>query len=70
MRIYTVGLADSTFKPGTLKALAAAGDGEYAQATPRGLTPLFDQLGQQLSSEYLLQYTSLSRPERASPRRR
>ena len=63
-RIYTVGLADSTFKPGTLKALAAAGDGQYAQATPEALAPLFDQLSQQLSSEYLLQYKSLAGPSK------
>ncbi len=61
MRIYTIGLADKTYKPGTLKALAAAGDGEYVQAKANALTPLFDQLGQQLSSEYLLQYKSRAR---------
>jgi tight adherence protein B len=64
MRIYTIGLSDKTYKPGTLKALAAAGGGEYAQAKAQALAPLFDQLGQQLSSEYLLQYKSLARPGR------
>lgn len=59
MRIYTIGLADNTYKPGTLKALAAAGHGEYAQAKASDLASLFDQLGQQLSNEYLLQYRSL-----------
>jgi tight adherence protein B len=59
MRIYTIGLADQTYKPGTLKALAAAGHGEYAQAKANALAPLFDQLSQQLSNEYLLQYKSL-----------
>jgi tight adherence protein B len=63
-RIYTVGLADSTFKPETLKAFAAAGDGQYAQATPAALAPLFDQLSQQLSNEYLLQYKSLAGPSK------
>jgi tight adherence protein B len=60
MRIYTIGLADNTYKPETLKALAAAGDGAYAQAKAQDLAPLFDQLSQQLSNEYLLQYTSLA----------
>jgi Flp pilus assembly protein TadB/Mg-chelatase subunit ChlD len=59
-QIYTIGLADKTYKSGTLKALAAAGHGEYAQATPQALTPLFDRLSRLLSSEYLLQYKSLA----------
>ena len=58
-RIYTIGLADKTYKPGTLKALAAAGHGQYAQAKASDLGGLFDELGQQLSNEYLLQYKSL-----------
>jgi tight adherence protein B len=57
-KIYTVGLADSSYKPGTLKALAAAGHGEYTKAKPQALAALFDQLGAQLSNEYLLQYKS------------
>jgi tight adherence protein B len=59
MRIYTIGLAGPTYRPRTLKALAAAGNGEYAHGTVDELIPLFDQLGQQLSNEYLLQYKSL-----------
>jgi tight adherence protein B len=62
VRIYTVGLADKTFDPRQLKALAAAGGGEYAQATPSQLKPLYHQLGQLLSNEYLLQYKSLAGP--------
>lgn len=59
VRIYTVGLAGPTFKPKTLKALAAAGNGQYAPAkSARDLNQIFDVLGQQISSEYLLQYTS------------
>ena len=62
MRIYTIGLADKSYKPGTLKALAAAGHGEYAQAKAQALAPLFDQLSRLLSNEYLLQYKSLAGP--------
>jgi len=58
-KIYTIGLADKTYKPATLKALAAAGHGEYAEAKTNELAGLFNQLGQQLSNEYLLQYKSL-----------
>jgi len=62
MKIYTVGLDDSSYKPGTLKALAKAGHGEYAQAKAQDLAPLFNKLGEQLSNEYLLQYKSLAGP--------
>jgi tight adherence protein B len=64
MRIYTIGLDDTSYKPGTLKALAAAGHGEYAQAKASALAPLFDQLSQLLSNEYLLQYKSLAGPSK------
>jgi tight adherence protein B len=65
MRIYTIGLAGPTFKPRTLRALAAEGNGEYQQAkTTADLKPLFEQLGQQISSEYLLQYTSQTGPNK------
>jgi len=62
MRIYTIGLVDSSYKPRTLKALAAAGHGQYAQATAKALAPLFDELSQLLSNEYLLRYKSLAGP--------
>jgi tight adherence protein B len=61
-KIYTVGLDDASYKPGALKALAKAGHGEYAQAKAQALAPLFDQLSQQLSNQYLLQYKSLAGP--------
>jgi tight adherence protein B len=59
-RIYTIGLADDKYKPHTLKALAKAGHGEYAQAKAQALAPLFDRLGQLLSNQYLLSYKSLA----------
>jgi len=62
-KIYTVGLDDKSYKPGTLKKLAAAGRGEYAQAKAEALAPLFNLLGEQLSNEYLLQYKSLAGPD-------
>jgi tight adherence protein B len=63
MRIYTIGLDDAQYNPGTLKALAAAGHGEYAQAKAGALTPLFHKLSKTLSNEYLLQYKSLAKPD-------
>jgi tight adherence protein B len=62
-RIYTVGLADSSYRPQTLTALAAAGHGEYVQAnTPQALASLFAHIGSVLSNEYLLSYTSPTGP--------
>lgn len=63
-RIYTIGLDDQTYKPGALKALAKAGHGQYAQAKTKDLAPLFDQLSQELSNEYLLQYKSPAGPDK------
>jgi tight adherence protein B len=64
MQIYTIGLIDKTYKPGTLGALAAAGNGQYAQANSQALEPLFHHLSQLLSSEYLLRYKSLAGPDK------
>jgi tight adherence protein B len=65
IRIYTVGLAGPTFNPGTLRALAAAGRGQYAPAKSTAeLNQIFDALGQQISSEYLLQYKSQADPDK------
>jgi tight adherence protein B len=61
-KIYTIGLDDASYKPGALKALAKAGHGEYAQAKAEELAPLFEQLSQELSNEYLLQYKSPAGP--------
>lgn len=63
-RIYTIGLTSPTFKPALLQALAAGGRGEYQLAsTTADLKPLFKQLSQKISSEYLLQYTSQAGPD-------
>jgi tight adherence protein B len=63
IRIYTVGLTGPTFRPGTLRALATAGKGQYASAkSTQDLNQIFDALGQRISSEYLLQYKSQADP--------
>jgi Flp pilus assembly protein TadB/Mg-chelatase subunit ChlD len=59
-KIYTIGLNDASYKPGTLKALAKAGHGEYKEAKAQDLAALFDQLSRTLSNEYLLTYKSLA----------
>jgi tight adherence protein B len=63
-RIYTIGLRDAAYKPATLKALAASGHGQYAETNAQALAPLFDQLGQTLSNEYLLRYKSFLGPNK------
>jgi tight adherence protein B len=62
-RIYTIGVADQSYDPRTLKALARAGNGEFTRASVKSLAPLFDQLSRTISDEYLLQYKSLAGPE-------
>ena len=62
LRLYAIGLDDSVYKPGTLRAIAEAGNGEYVQAKANALAPLFAQLGRVLSNEYLLSYRSLLGP--------
>lgn len=61
-KIYTVGLEDASYDPRTLNTLARKGRGEYAKANTGALPHLFNQLSQQLSNEYLLQYKSLAGP--------
>jgi tight adherence protein B len=61
-KIYTVGLRDTSYEPRALRALANAGHGQYAQATAQALAPIFAQISQELSSEYLLQYKSPAGP--------
>jgi tight adherence protein B len=61
-KIYTVGLQDASYDPRTLRALARKGHGEYARANTGALPNLFDQLSQELSNQYILQYKSLAGP--------
>ena len=63
IKIYTIGLRDQSYDPRTLKALANAGQGEFARASVTSLAPLFNQLSRTISAEYLLQYKSLAGPE-------
>jgi tight adherence protein B len=59
VRIFTVGLRSRAFDQGALKDLARQGSGEFQEAqTPDDLQPIFDQLGSQLASEYLIRYRS------------
>lgn len=64
LKIYTIGLADASYKAHTLKALAAAGHGEYAKASAQKLAPLFDRLGALLSNQYVLSWKSSLGPNK------
>ena len=64
IRLYTVGIKSSKFDPSTLVSIAAAGGGEYTLAkSTQVLAPLFDQLSQRISREYVLRYKSLAGPK-------
>ena len=55
------------YDPETLKSLADRTGGKYVEsATPAELQPIFQEIGQQLSSEYELTYRSLLPPHAAA----
>jgi tight adherence protein B len=59
VRIFSVGLHGKQFKPDALRAIAEGAGGDYSDAAAvDDLTPIFDQLGQRLASEYLIRYRS------------
>jgi tight adherence protein B len=65
VRVFSVGLRSTTYKPDALRELAQDGGGEYSEAsTPEDLTPIFDAVGAQLASEYLIRYRSPQEPNR------
>lgn len=63
IRVFTVGLRSPSFRPKSLRRLAAATGGSYYQAASiRELTSIFDNLGRRLSTEYVLRYRSQNAP--------
>ncbi|HZE03572.1 MAG TPA: type II secretion system F family protein, partial [Solirubrobacteraceae bacterium] len=60
-RIFSVGLRDSSYDGMTLRSLAGATGGRYAEAAKDQLAPLFAALGDRFGREYLLSYLSLAR---------
>ena len=64
-RVYAVGLRSGAFDASALKQLAAGSHGLYSQAdSSAALSRIYDQLGSQLSSQYLVRYRSLAGPHR------
>jgi tight adherence protein B len=56
--IYTIGMQDPSFAGSTLQSLASEAGGSYLTTNPAGVVPLYQQLGTQLSNQYVLRYTS------------
>jgi tight adherence protein B len=66
VKLFTIGLQSRRFDPRTLRSLASRSGGVYTLARSTGeLSPLFDQIGARLASEYLLRYQSLAGPKQA-----
>jgi tight adherence protein B len=64
IRVISVGLSSPQYDPETLQSLARRTGGTYVKtATPAELKPVFQEIGQQLSSEYEVTYSSLLPPE-------
>jgi tight adherence protein B len=62
--LYAVGLQSSAFKPDPLEDLASDGGGTYSEASsPAELRQIYDELGEQLASQYLVRYRSPAGPE-------
>jgi tight adherence protein B len=59
-RVFSVGLRDSSYDGLTLRSLAGATGGQYADADESQLAPLFAALGQSFRREYLVSYLSLA----------
>jgi tight adherence protein B len=57
-RVFTVGLRSRSYNGSTLRELAAASGGRYAEASPQQLGALFSALGQRFGREYLVTYRS------------
>ena len=63
IRVFSVGLQSSAFRPEPLQNLAADSRGRYSEAgNGADLAPIYDRLGAELSNEYLVQYRSLQGP--------
>lgn len=64
MRVIAVGFQSRRYQPGRLNALAKGSGGAFIPgATSDEFVPVFQSIGRQLSSEYLITYRSLLNPE-------
>jgi tight adherence protein B len=64
IRVFTIGIQSSDFTSGDLERIADDTGGSFALASsPSALTEIYDELGFQLSNEYLLRYRSAAQPD-------
>jgi tight adherence protein B len=64
VRVFSVGIQSPDFTPDDLEKIADKTGGSFAAATsPDALTEIYDELGFQLSNEYLLRYRSTAQPD-------
>jgi tight adherence protein B len=63
VRVFTVGLRSSSFRPAAMQQLAAATGGSFSQAADSTeLAGIYDQLGLKLANQYIVTYRSLVNP--------
>jgi tight adherence protein B len=63
IRVFTVGLRSPAFDPASLRRLAAETGGSYSEAASAAdLASIYDSLGRQLSTEYVIRYRSDTTP--------
>ena len=63
IRVFSVGLQSTAFRPDFLQDLAAGSGGRYSEAgDAHDLAAIYDRLGAELSNEYLVQYRSVQGP--------
>jgi tight adherence protein B len=63
VRVFTVGLHSSSFRPAALQQLASSTGGSFSEAAnPAELASIYDQLGLKLANQYLVTYKSLVAP--------
>ena len=71
VRVISVGLKSPAVRPGDAQERSRSGRAARTSraATPPQLEPIFEEIGQQLSSEYEVTYRSLLPPQREGRRR-
>jgi tight adherence protein B len=63
-RLFAIGLRSKAFRSGPLRGFATGSGGQYSEATsPAELTKIYDSLGAQLASEYVIRYRSLAKAD-------
>jgi len=63
VRVFTVGLHSSSFRPAAMQQLAAATGGSFSlAANPAELARIYDELGLKLANQYIVTYRSLVDP--------